>query len=132
MTASRQWTREELDRVHPLPDGWEWGLDVYGHPYARDTVGRTIEVDHGNLLALTPPSGDRFDPPGPVALAVILASQGLDSREAIADALAGFAGVSLQCEGDSPAGSEDAAVFGAQASAYMVAAAMLRRGRVEP
>jgi hypothetical protein len=24
MIASRQWTLEELDRVHPLPDGFTW------------------------------------------------------------------------------------------------------------
>jgi hypothetical protein len=125
-----------LDRVHPLPDGWEWTQ----HYVNGDLVWHALhhwdeddEAAEATCFVWPDNSVDvEGDVPLSVALAVILASQGLDSREAIADALAGFAGVSLQCEGDSPAGSEDAAVFGAQASAYMVAAAMLRRGRVEP
>jgi hypothetical protein len=128
MTA-RVWTLEELDRVHPLPEGWAWRL-WDGEPMACS--GELEIFADGDEVWGQGRGANMTALPSAVCIAVILASQGLDSREAIADALAGFAGVSLQCEGDSPAGSEDAAPFGAQASAYTVGAAMVRRGTVAP
>jgi hypothetical protein len=29
--SARVWTREELDRLHPLPEGWEWYLFLKHH-----------------------------------------------------------------------------------------------------
>lgn len=95
MTA-RVWTVEELDRVHPLPDGdedehgWRWhiahdgSLRALGWYDDHDGVVGEHQVVYwrGALISVC---GDyNVPPPGDVALAVILASQGLDSREAMA------------------------------------------------
>jgi hypothetical protein len=88
--TSRQWTREELDRVHPLPDGWEWAEILEPNicdqrwcaVYGDDDPGRVSVTVEGFVEV------DGEDVPVAVALAVILASQGLDSLAAMADAMA--------------------------------------------
>lgn len=121
MTA-RVWTEAELDRVHPLPKGtadgirnrppWFWRVDQTG-PVAFTVApddGCEVWVDAGGRLC----SSDG-DPPADVALAVILASKGLDSMEAMAASLEDDA----DCEDD------------LRADRYLrKAAAMLRRGTV--
>jgi hypothetical protein len=125
--SARVWTREELDRVHPLPKGdmdgfgprppWFWRVDPTG-PVAFSvchSVDGEVWVDAAGRLC----SSDG-DPPWPVALAVILASQGLDSREAMADEVGAYA---LAAGRD---GRHDVA------SQLYDVASLVRRGRVEP
>jgi hypothetical protein len=78
--SARVWTRAELDRVHPLPGGWEWSVCRDGSAAAIYFRGGIIQVDDdGDLVGR-----DTEYLPSAVCLAVILASQGLDSREAMA------------------------------------------------
>jgi hypothetical protein len=119
---ARQWTREELDRVHPLPDGWAWRQRPNGSwcaTYAASGVRCDVWVSAGSLIAMVEGATEplNFDPPINVALPVILASKGLDSLGAMAAA--------MDTEGDLN-GSSWAKV------AYRWCAAMLRRGTVEP
>lgn len=84
MTA-RVWTREELDRMHPLHEGWAWRQAKDGRWYAialYDSpgweAGDVVEVLDGQVRR--DDAGDDWWPaPVDVALAVILASKGLDS-----------------------------------------------------
>jgi hypothetical protein len=120
-----------LDRVHPLPDGWAWAFDDSVDWYARERRGHTVCVDErGNLVALN--NGTQpFEPNARVVLAVILASQGLDSREAMADALQ--AHVDEDASRLADVGPEDRTtglVLAARANAAAAIVAMLRRGRV--
>jgi hypothetical protein len=80
---ARIWTVDELTRVHPLPDGWEWAHDDSVGWYAHDNNGATVCVDYcGDLLALW--NGTTIiSPCADVCLAVILASKGLDSYAAM-------------------------------------------------
>jgi hypothetical protein len=115
--TSRQWTREDLDRVHPLPDGWTWEQDYVGEWCAANRTtkrrpGLVRLTDDGRL-----DGGVKLGPdeliPADVALAVILASQGLDSLAALADAV------------------HETLVTGS-ASERLWVAAMVRRGKVTP
>jgi hypothetical protein len=134
--TSRQWTREELDRVHPLSEGWAWAYSerLNWHAVAVVNVpGRmaddTVAVVSGDVLRV-----DSYFPQlASVALAVILASHGLDSREAMADALQ--AHVDEDASRLADVGPEDRTtglVLAARANAAAAIVAMLRRGRVEP
>jgi hypothetical protein len=130
MTAARQWTREELDRVHPLPEAdgfhilyaWEWCV-AGPHVSAREvdtSEPNEVWVDgNGNLAS------SEGEPPASVALAVILASRGMDSREAMAAAMDTVA----ERVKAAPIASEEMRGRAWQATA---AAMMLRRGRVAP
>ncbi len=126
---TRQWTVEELKAA-----GWSWRIDIDGTVAAQaddKADGRFVQVvwvDPMGRLA----SSHGCVPPEAIALAVILASRGMDSLGTMADALDGLRRVSLQCGEDSPSDSEDAAVFSVEASAYAVGSAMLRRGTVQP
>jgi hypothetical protein len=129
MTA-RVWTREDLDRVHPLPDGWEWDADPSVGWYALHRSGSVCVDDSGDVLALFNGT-ERFDSPAVVCLAVILASQGMDSREAMAtalDVLADAADAEMYEAAHTPASDRAEG----RSDAFEVAAAMLRRGTVQP
>jgi hypothetical protein len=148
MTASRQWTREELDREHPLPEGeeegyewtWQWRiLDGVACAFGWYDDNDGISGEHqvwvdSRWKCLRSTCGDyEVPPPALVALAVILASQGLDSREAMADALQ--AHVDEDASRLADVGPEDRTtglVLAARANAAAAIVAMLRRGRVEP
>jgi hypothetical protein len=86
----RVWTLEELDLAHPLPDGWEWsiasGLGEFDstRPWAFGVGDLGVELDLEGRVVANDGNGKRFDPPADVALAVILASNGLDSMETMA------------------------------------------------
>jgi hypothetical protein len=143
MTAARQWTREGLDRVHPLPDGWEWTQ----HYVNGDLVWHALhhwdeddEAAEATCFVWPDNSVDvEGDVPLSVALAVILASQGLDSREAMAAAMdsdEATARANAAALADASRGEPDLYVDAMRAvgcaEGFRHAAAMLRRGRVQP
>jgi hypothetical protein len=140
MTASRQWTREELDAVHPLPDGWEWWecedgrWSAFAYAGAEGGChGDTVLVEDDTVCCRDGEDGKRYPPPWRVAVAVILASQGLDSREAMADALQVHVDEDASRLAD--VGPEDRTtglVLAARANAAAAIVAMLRSGRVQP
>jgi hypothetical protein len=69
--SARVWTREELDRVHPLPDGWRWEQGTAARWHAiDDSEARCFIWQWGGI-------GTDGDVPADVALAVILASKGV-------------------------------------------------------
>lgn len=87
---TRQWTIEELDRVHPLPDGWVWRMNNRT-PCAEATVSSDT-WDAGDLVMIygegtglgacvqrVDRDCDVWPAPVDIALAVLLASKGLDS-----------------------------------------------------
>jgi hypothetical protein len=84
MKTDRVWTIAGLDHTHPLEDendeGWTWKLDEDGRPFAVNGDRARIYVDDLNRLRCDDIDGDNAD----VALAVILASKGLDSLETLA------------------------------------------------
>jgi hypothetical protein len=88
--SARVWTREELDRVHPLPEGWEWntGKSVFRvWVEALNESGDCITIDeNGDLMW----RGLEYLP-ADLVLPVILASKGLDSFAELADAMDGVA-----------------------------------------
>ncbi len=131
----RVWTVKELDRVLPLPEGWTWsiasGLSEFDptRPWAFGVGDRGVEVDADGAVSAQDGNGRRFDPPAEVALAVILASQGRDSMEAMAEAMDGIARVIAASK------VGQAAYDGAMecaAAATGRCAEILRRGRVKP
>ena len=85
--GKRVWTREDLDRDHPLPDGWSWGFQfvdddsdeidptrpwAFGQaPSGHDCC---VEVIDGKLRAYDI-TETHFDPPADVVLAVLLANR---------------------------------------------------------
>jgi hypothetical protein len=122
MTA-RVWTVEELDRVHRLPEGWRWEYDEreWGW-HARGPQNAIICVDgHCEVLAGCGGADSRA-----VALAVILASQGRESFEMLAQA--------VEREVFTAASHDPIVMAWAELHREVIAriAAMLRRGRVEP
>jgi hypothetical protein len=90
--SDRVWSVEELTIVHPLPDGWTWsvaqGIGVSDvdpmRPWAFGVGDQGVEVGGDGALLALDGNGRRFDPPADVALAVVLASKGRDSFEAMA------------------------------------------------
>jgi hypothetical protein len=140
MVAKRQWTKEELDRVHPLV-GWAWAYRANGSWCARNEEnGRRRDVwvsGAGHLVAecsIPMAMPYSIDPPVDIALAVILASKGRDSLAAMADALevAADADHRAAAESDSHGERDDANTLDGRASGKVEAAAMVRRGTVEP
>ncbi len=135
--SARIWTREELDRVHPLPDGWGWKRDALTGSWVAVALDDGDEWEAGDTVgicggAVHLETASDFDPPpAHVALAVILASQGLDSREAMAAEFERRAK-------DNRARAERAFTASMEirqegmADALDEAAAMLRRGRLQP
>jgi hypothetical protein len=113
MTAARQWTREALDLAHPevAAAGWEWALWDNGNTPTAVDGQDFVTVADGRVFGLY----QRL--PLDVALAVILASRGMDSLGTMADALDERAQVSSST---------------VAAGAMLGAAAMLRRGTVKP
>jgi hypothetical protein len=123
-SPQREWTIEELDRVHPLPDGWAWRLWDGGPMACSGTLEISADGDEvwgqgreSNMTAL----------PSKVCLAVILASQGLDSREAMATVLDG---VAREIEAGKTGQRAHDGALDCAAAATMRCAAIVRRGRV--
>jgi hypothetical protein len=127
---TRQWTREALDAAHPLPRGWYWRVDDDG----------ADEGDGYHVIAVDPSDHDPFNDddaevwvldgglestrasiPVDIALAVILASLGMDSLGAMADAMKTRA----EALRSGPIVSD--ADFG-ESTGFRKCAAMLRRG----
>jgi hypothetical protein len=87
--SARVWTREELDRVHPLQSGWTWDQDRAGWT-ALDSAGSAVWVDsHGRVRIESPRSTkwaaegvEEGIAPKSVTLAVILVNMGRDPIEA--------------------------------------------------
>jgi hypothetical protein len=134
--TTRQWTKEELDRAHPLV-GWAWAYRANGSWCARNEEnGRRRDVwvsGVGHLVAeCSVPMGMPYsiDPPSDIALAVILASKGLDSLAAMARSLDDFAAF-VRKDADSSRLHVKATCV-AQAELSEAVAAMLRRGTVKP
>ena len=128
-------TLKQLNDAHPLPEGWTWADDPSVGWHARYPGGYTVCIDASDdVVALYDGTrhfydGTRhFEPPRRVCLEVILASDGLDSREAMA------ANVAARIQRLVPAvGATSEAVawarFGREALGEVEA--MLRRGTVE-
>lgn len=144
MTA-RVWTVEELDWVHKLPDGWAWEIHG-GKPRAMaaapdppiDCTGdwHVWVDDLGELAsqAIGPRcyregETDHVDPPADVALAVILASKGLDSLGAMADAMEREAAAS---DGANARTNAQRSIACGIRQGLWSAIIMLRRGTVQP
>jgi hypothetical protein len=123
--------------VHPLRDGWTWAHRANGGWCAR-FVGNGYRCDvwisaSTVCAARYIPMGEPWavNPPDDVALAVILASKGLDSLAAMADALETEARnhrASRERFGYNPHPNDATSVE----DAYTHAAAMLGRGMVNP
>lgn len=133
--SARVWTVDELNRVHPLPDGWVWRLDHDGLIAAQGPINDArfvsvvwvgaacrLAVSHGCI------------PPADVALAVILASRGWNSHEAMAAELDTRRDAVLKEAFDYAAKGEMemSATCDGEANSYHETAAMLRRRRVQP
>ncbi len=125
---TRQWTVEELTSVHPLPDGWTWntGKSVFRvWVEALNESGDCITVDeNGDLMW----RGLEYIPAA-LVLPVILASQGLDSREAIGVALEARARKHLSDPAESPGDRHAGVVLSV---GLRLAASMVKRGTVQP
>lgn len=133
--TDRVWTLDKLAEVHPLPHGWAWGqTNANGVP---TWCARLDDEDECEVSCFVWPNGntvnDAAEAPIAVLLAVILASKGLDSFEAMADALDGkaksarLAGLAAHKSSKRASGYREE---GKWASLHEVAA-MLRRGRVD-
>ena len=82
---TRIWTIEELNRVHPLPEEWAWGLSGQ-EPYASKVNSRIVRVTNGRIRQIERVGGKWLldvDIESDVALAVLLACKGLDSLAAM-------------------------------------------------
>jgi hypothetical protein len=136
--SDRVWTVEELDIVHPLPKAeavryrypYAWRVDSDG-PVAFE-VGPSepdeVWVDaRGHLASAT------GEPPADVALAVILASKGLDSMEAMAREMDTKAGEMTERSrvGGGFSDTIHAAIAQGRAVQAVEDAATLRRGTVK-
>ena len=96
--SARVWTRDELNRVWPLPDGWAW-VESLTHEASqkvwmafRDLADGCDEVFAVNGYLYQTRRGDGYYNPHAyfhvsVTMPVILASLGLDSPAAIAAVL---------------------------------------------
>lgn len=133
MTA-RVWTREELDRVHKMRGGWEWVHDSERQWHAM-RVGRDgdwhVWVDECDTVCSMWLAG-AYDPPADVALAVILASKGLDSYEAMAAAMEQRAEYFDDGARRVNRSGQTRAANLASAQSMRTCAEMLRRGTVQP
>lgn len=140
---TRVWTEEELDRVHPLPEGWLWskrGLDTWcarkagGGGWMDVWVAGRADAEPALLTECVLPIGipKPFMPPIDVALAVILASKGLDSREVMVAEMRRLAHRAEMKAERSPSCSEQEAEWAWQQATWQEAAAMLQRGMVKP
>lgn len=136
---TREWTREELDRVHPLPEGWAWARRLNGSWFARHFANGArceVWVSAGSLIAAVYGAAEpeSIDPPVDVALPVILASKGLDSLGEMADEMALEAAKAKERARTHRLNRQTAMAYSndGQQSGLTAAAAMLRRGRVQP
>ena len=129
---ARVWTVEELDQVHPLPKGWVWRVRAGGLRAVRTgMVLRTVCVGENGLTTVGDMS-DTHETPPEVALAVILASKGLDSNEALAAAMGKRAHrAEMKAEQSGPC-TEDEMMWCVRQETWARAAAWLRRGTVKP
>jgi hypothetical protein len=135
---TRQWTREALDAAHPL-DGWKW---KHGHSgWYAEAIADTQQWNAGDVVSARGGQVCRLDAnseywpaPHDVALAVILASRGMDSLGAMAAAML-ETGHCLELEAvthDGHGDRETACIRSGEALGLRAAAAMLRRGTVKP
>jgi hypothetical protein len=137
MTA-RQWTREALDAAHPL-DGWKW---KHGHSgWYAEAIADTQQWNAGDVVSARGGQVCRLDAnseywpaPHDVAMAVILASRGMDSLGAMAAAAGGWAGDADAQAHAADIGNRprDSARHDGEGAAFERCAAMLRRGTVKP
>ena len=120
--SARVWTVEELDQVHPLPDGWRWVEEDFAWTATwHGLTGVGVEAS-GHMAGMD-------GAPRDVVLAVILASKGLDSNEALADAL-DDATRAVRFENVYGDPTEVAGLDG-EAAAFEHAAELIRRGTVK-
>jgi hypothetical protein len=77
--ATRQWTKEELDDVQRLPDGWDWCIWKPVPVAHRAADGAEVWIEHGRLV-----SSKVIEVPPGIMLALSEVTIGLDSREWIA------------------------------------------------
>jgi hypothetical protein len=136
MTEPKQWTIEDLDRVHPLPAGWRWAKDSEGD-WCAWLGARWVSAPGGALFwddPSLPPDNEVMCIPSDVALAVILAGKGLDSMEAMAREMDDRADEMAKRSqvGGGFSDSIHAATASGRAVQAAEAAAMLRRGTVKP
>jgi hypothetical protein len=132
MTA-RVWTREELDRVHPLPEGWAWHWDTTDEHWEALTFSGYFDED-GERVAdgwCYVENDIPYNDGGTVqvVLAVILASKGLDSFDAMARAMETAANDNARRAATAFTDEHAARVEG-MADAYEESFKMLRRGTV--
>jgi hypothetical protein len=128
---TRQWTREALDAAHPKVKaaGWEWmagGSDILAWRRTDHGIVQVSVVNGSHAVDRHP--YDRTPVPVAVSEAVILASRGMDSLGAMAAAMTVKAdeSLALSCQ------AKDECEFHIGcASAWLDAAAMLRRGTVQ-
>lgn len=128
MTVTRVWTKEELDKVWPLPDGWVWARDMFDEDEGRVWIAELIDsidavwVSEG-VVGFT---GD--GPPVEVTLAVCMVSLGFDSPAWIADALERRAADHASSPENLDA--TKGLVLAGRSAEARVAAGIVRRGRV--
>lgn len=130
---SRIWTLKELDDMHSLPEGWTWADDPSVGWHARYPGGYTVCIDASDDVVALHDGTRHFEPPARVALAVILASKGLDSLAAMADELDRLRVVELDRIAPLAAKGRHERAYHADghATGLHKAAAMLRRGTIE-
>ena len=122
--TDRVWTKEELERVWPLPDGWTWTRDMGWMAIWKG--GGLVGVDASGHLLASFTSGI----PLAVSLAVVSVALGLDSREDIAAAIVKSGDIEERI-GKAAGGTSIITGMARAAEAYRCAE-MVRRGRVSP
>lgn len=117
----RVWTRDELDDVWPLPDGWVWAWD--GWTWRAESSGFVAAWVDGNIDC-------HGGVPIEVVLAVASVALGFDSREKIAGALEKSGDLEERI-GKAAGGTSIVTGMARCAEAYRCAA-VVRRGTVLP
>lgn len=118
----RSWTKADLDRVWPPPDGRHWRLsDVLGWVIETDDEENCVWADGDRVCG-----SDSLE----VVIAVASVALGLDSRASLAAAIE-KAGDTEEMTGKAAGGTSIATGMARRAEAYR-AAAVVRSGRVSP
>lgn len=128
MKTKREWTKDELDKVWPLPEGWVWARIAF-----REDEGWCAELDCRNDSVWVSEGvvgiiGE--ETPLEVTLAVCMVALGLDSFATIADAMDDRA-VAHALDADRLPGTRSLVAHGRAAEAY-AAAEIVRRRTVRP
>ncbi len=132
MKTKREWTKEELDRVWPLPEGWVWARVAF-----REDEGWVwcAQLDWRNDSVWVSEGVVGFigeETPVEATLAVCMVALGLDSFAAIADAMVDRAVAhALSVVADRLPGTRSLVAHGRAAEAY-AAAEIVRRGTMRP